>query len=293
MCDAMFSDVEYRLMRYSEKKFDLKADNPIALIVLAVYTLVSAPIRLMSEIAKKIIFLREKASKFLLLSIVTNTIVIIYVVLTDVFIHKKINMTSGKLSIGSLVVSFIFCIIMNFIFSKYKVDLYEDEETVEEENTLDDIIEEVKPSVLHTNSQIEDQMKEGSTLTEALEDLSNSGEEVDSLELSDVIKRTEKEKIDSVYEEEFEVKYKKLGTYLKRKNYEEVSDLEERERAYLEDDSDLEELTSKLGLPTEIKDTFDFSDEESGAAKCEEIFRRRRMSASREHSDTEELLNMF
>lgn len=221
-------------MRYSEKKYDFKIENPIQLVVMLVYSIVSSPFRLMSEISKKIIFLGVYASKFFFCSIVLNTLLIAGVLLKGLFIDKKINFTNGSLSVSSLVVSFCIEIILYFVYLSFSRDLTTDdyaEETQEETSDDEPRVATPKPvndPLLNGNAEINSLLDElnkldceedGGTLTEQLDTL----EEVDDLtdtDLDRIVSRIPKSRIDPVYAHEVETSDLLMAEKLARLNNE-------------------------------------------------------------------------
>lgn len=133
-------------MRYSEKGFDREISNTSQLIVFLLYTLLFAPIRLTSEIGKKLIFLGRFTDKFFMTSVIMNTVVFLIYSAYSLIVSKEIRIIGGTMSLTTLVISLVVLIVYGVVFEKckFKLDIDFDSEDEEMEGDLSDIFESPK-----------------------------------------------------------------------------------------------------------------------------------------------------
>ena len=111
------------MMRYSEKNFDREVHNVSQMIFYIMFTVLAAPIRLTSEIGKKIIFLGRFTSKLFLTTIMMNLIVVLIYVTYSVIVSKQLLLYGGTVSLITLSVSLVLVIACSVVVNKYRYDL--------------------------------------------------------------------------------------------------------------------------------------------------------------------------
>lgn len=265
-------------MKYSEKLIDFEIGNPIQLIVMIMFSIVSAPGRLMSEIAKKVILLGKYSTKFFLASIILNTIIFCLNAAYMLFVDKKINLVFGKMSIASMAVSILLCIVLFIIFSRFMVDYNEEDDSgssiIPEGNLnysyeradspdVDEIGDRDMETLVREMSNLE-----GSTITESLED--SKIKNLSEGDLETIFREIPKSKIDPIYAHDRESRMNKMAEMLKQ--CDERSDITEKELEFLKQPSKPSDFVSGL--------TLDSINEPEDEGKLEEVIRKSRSKES-------------
>lgn len=244
-------------MRYSEKKYNKKTNNPIQFIIFTVFIVLTSPIRFFSEIAKKIIFMGDYGEKVFKISIGVSGTSTLLLLIHDIVFYKGVFLYGKVIT----VTSFFFCTIMliglYLIYKKYKVnvDLSDkkendtislvkkdtEEKVVKKKSSIDleedeDDDKPLQPTntepITEYKRSIEDIIRSinstsGSYATKELEDRDT---EVTMTDFEHMIENIPKEKIDPVFEIDKDIQVQKgLDILGEDKETNEVEDLEYEE----------------------------------------------------------------
>lgn len=281
-------------MRYSEKKYDFQIENPAQLIVMIAYTVVSAPFRLLSEIAKKVVFLGDSTKKFFMFSLFLNMLIIVITVLKDLFIDKRINLLTGRLSVGSLIVSVVISLALFILFMQFKEDVSVDDEYEEvctKTSPKENIAESDEMISLLDELDKIDSQEENSTLTEMLSSMDDSSS-IGDRELDVVMDNLPKEKVDPIYSHESECSDRIMARRMKKQSSYDMSDFDLEIMKSLEDDKISDRrLGETLGVPTDVVDSFDYTSID-GERMLEAISEKRDSQEDRTKLFMEELNNL-
>lgn len=198
-------------MKYSESFKEGKVSNPIELLAFIVLTVVSAPIRMFSAIAKRILFLGEYGLKLILTCVGISISLLILELTYSLTVSKRLYIYGGTVSILSLVLTSVLYLGMYYLMSRSKfiLELDELDDKVEKEDALDKI-EEIHGS--STKKDLEsflpqntlDSDKDDDDIETLLEQLANNELDMSTEELKLSMNSTPKTLLDSVYKHEDE-----------------------------------------------------------------------------------------
>lgn len=127
-------------MKYSNKELKREVKTPVDSVVHIIVLIIYAPIRFLSEMGKKIIFLGEYGKICLLGTIILLTALLGINVLYGLLISKVVLVKSGYMSVFSFVVAIALAIGAYLLYCKFYYDIDFDElDVIETDRTIDNI----------------------------------------------------------------------------------------------------------------------------------------------------------
>lgn len=244
-------------MRYSEKKYNKKTNNPIQFIIFTVFIILTSPIRFFSEIAKKIIFMGDYGEKVFKISIGVSGSSTLLLLIHDIVFYRGVYLYGKVITVTSFFFCTIILIGLYLVYKKYKVnvDLSDKKEndaiSLVKKDTTEKVVKKKSSIDLEEDEDDDKPLQPTSTepITEykrSIEDIirsinNNSGSyatkeledrdtEVTMTDFEHMVENIPKEKIDPVFEIDKDIQVQKgLDILGEDKETNEVEDLEYEE----------------------------------------------------------------
>lgn len=279
-------------MKYSNKELKREVKTPVDSVVHIIVLIIYAPIRFLSEMGKKIIFLGEYGKICLLGTIILLTALLGINVLYGLIVSKVILFKSGYMSVFSFVVAIAVAIGAYLLYCRFYFDIDFDElDVIETNRTIDEIAkaheeDEQPKTVVDSEGTIVDnpnefqgdtfepeelprqtilpkKKNEGRTLAEIFDSEFNI---MDESSIEEVLSTTPKTQIDPLYMHEknegVDLMFKEL---LKGMNGRNNPKMDEYEKEQILGKESLAELDTRVTISESDFEELELTDEEDEA----------------------------
>lgn len=242
------------MLGYTDNTSDRKTDNPIQSIAYMLVLVLTAPLRLLSEIAKKSIILGEYCEKFLIGVVIMSTGVLVFESVYSLTISKRLYLINGTVPIVSLIISLFLNILIFLLFNKFRYDVDLDKlDDLDKDKTLESIesIHDNKSETESSNNNeiIDDYECSGKSLSSKIED---DDIVIDDSELLKLINTTPKRDIDDVYKFDIDERVNVMNRELKVKmNGRCSTEVYENEGKSITSEDSLKDLAKRIGFDEE------------------------------------------
>lgn len=242
------------MIGYTDNSSDKKTDNPIQSIAYMLVLILTAPLRLLSEIAKKSIILGEYCEKFLIGVIIMSTGILVFESVYSLTISKRLYLTNGSVPIVSLLISLFLNILIFLLFNKFRYDIDLDKlDDLDKDKTFETIEsihdDNLEPDSYSRNEIVDDYDCADKSLCNKIDDGDIVIDDPDILKL---INTTPKKDIDDVYKFDIDERVNVMNRELKMKmNGRCNTEVYENEGKSITGEDSLKDLAKRIGFDEE------------------------------------------